>query len=81
MQGREYNLQGFTRPAEYYNPDYSKANLPEIKDYRRTLYWNPKVTTDKYGQATIEFYNNTVCTTVDISAEGVTNHGECLVNE
>ena len=22
---------------EYYNPDYSKAKLPEIKDYRRTL--------------------------------------------
>lgn len=81
MQGREYNLQGFIRPAEYYNPDYSKAKLPEIKDYRRTLYWNPNVTTDKYGQASVEFYNNSVCTTVDVSAEGVTKHGECLVNE
>ena len=80
-KGREYNLQGFTRPAEYYNPDYSKAKLPEIKDYRRTLYWNPKVTTDKYGQASIEFYNNSVCTTVDVSAEGVTKYGECLVTE
>ena len=81
IKGREYFLQGFTRPAEYYNPDYSKAKLPEIKDYRRTLYWNPKVTTDKYGQAAIEFYNNSVCTTIDVSAEGVTKHGECLVTE
>jgi len=81
MKGREYNLQGFNRPAEYYHPDYSKAKLPEIKDYRRTLYWNPKVTTDQYGQVSIEFYNNSVCTTVDVSAEGVTRHGECLVNE
>jgi len=79
LKGREYVLKGFNRPAEYYNPDYSKAKLPEIKDYRRTLYWNPKVTTDKYGQASIEFYNNSVCTTVDVSAEGVTSHGECLV--
>jgi len=81
IKGRIYYLQGFNRPAEYYNPDYSKAKLPEIKDYRRTLYWNPKVTTDNYGQASIEFYNNSVCTTVDISAEGVTKHGECLVQD
>ena len=81
LKGREYILKGFNRPAEYYNPDYSKAKLPEVKDYRRTLYWNPKVTTDNYGQASIEFYNNSVCTMVDVSAEGVTKHGECLVQE
>ena len=81
LKGREYNLQGFTHPAEYYNPDYSKAKLPEVKDYRRTLYWNPKVTTDNYGQVSIEFYNNSVCTILDVSAEGVTKHGECLVTE
>ena len=81
IKGRQYILQGFNRPAEYYNPDYSKAKLPEIKDYRRTLYWNPKVTTDNYGQASIEFYNSSVCTTLDVSAEGVTRHGECLVQD
>ena len=81
MIGREYNFQGFTRPVEYYNPDYSKAKLPEIKDYRRTLYWNPNVTTDDYGQASIEFYNNSVCNIIDVSAEGITRYGQFLVNE
>ena len=79
--GREYNFQGFTKPVEYYNPDYSKAKLPEIKDYRRTLYWNPNVTTDNFGQASIEFYNNSVCNIIDVSAEGITKYGQFLVNE
>ncbi|MBR6893800.1 MAG: hypothetical protein IKN15_11315 [Bacteroidaceae bacterium] len=81
LKGREYNFQGFTRPVEYYNPDYSKAKLPEIKDYRRTLYWNPNVTTDNFGQASIEFYNNSVCNIIDVSAEGITRYGQFLVNE
>ena len=79
--GREYNFQGFTRPVEYYNPDYSKAKLSEVKDYRRTLYWNPNVTTDNFGQASIEFYNNSVCNIIDVSAEGITRYGQFLVNE
>ena len=83
--GREYNFQGFTRPVEFYNPDYSKMELP-LKgdggaDYRRTLYWNPNVTTDNFGQASIEFYNNSVCNIIDVSAEGITKYGQFLVNE
>lgn len=81
IRGREYNFQGFTRPVEYYNPDYSHASLPEIHDYRRTLYWNPNVTTDRYGQATIEFFNNSVCTLIDVSAEGISKYGQFLVGE
>jgi hypothetical protein len=79
--GREYNFQGFNKPIEYYNPDYSKAKLPEVKDYRRTLYWNPNITTDNFGQATIEYYNSSVCTSVDVSAEGVTRYGQYIVTE
>jgi hypothetical protein len=81
IAGREYTLQGFNRPAEFYNPDYSKAALPKVKDYRRTLYWNPDVTTDKNGQATISFYNNSVCKELDVSAEGISRQGEFLIKE
>jgi hypothetical protein len=79
--GREYNFQGFNKPVEFYNPDYSKASLPEVKDYRRTLYWNPNVTTDNFGQASIEFYNSSTCTSMDVSAEGITHYGEFMVGE
>ena len=80
-EGRQYNFKGFTRPVEFYNPDYSKAKQTEVKDYRRTLYWNPSVTTDSYGQASIDFYNNSVCTSVDVSAEGVTKYGLYIVTD
>ena len=79
--GRDYNFQGFSKPIEFYNPDYSKAKLPEVKDYRRTLYWNPNVMTDNYGQVSIEFYNSSTCTSVDVAAEGITRYGEFLVGE
>lgn len=79
--GREYKFPGFNKPIESYNPDYSKASLPQVKDYRRTLYWNPNLTTNNYGRAIIEFYNNSVCKLLDISSEGISKHGEFLIGE
>ena len=32
-------------------------------------------TTDNFGQASIEFYNNSVCNIIDVSAEGITRYG------
>ena len=81
IDGRNYNFQGFTRPVEFYNPDYSKAKQTEVKDYRRTLYWNPSVKTDRNGQISIDFYNNSVCTTIDVSAEGITKYGQFIINK
>ena len=80
MQGRMINLQGFNRPAEFYSPDYSKMAMPKVKDYRKTLYWNPNVTTDKDGKATIEFYNNSVASELNISAEGITKDGKFIIS-
>ncbi len=79
--GRVINLQGFNRPAEFYQPDYSHRPLPDQKDHRHTLYWNPSVTTDKTGQAYIEFYNSSECIYYDISLEGVTRNGEFIVKQ
>ena len=53
LRGREYTFPGFNRPAQFYSPDYSHTPLPPPHDHRHTLYWNPTVTTDRYGQATI----------------------------
>lgn len=74
-------LQGYTQPAEFYHPDYSKTPLPELKDYRRTLYWNPDVKTDSTGRATVQFYNNSTCKQINISAEGVTSNGIPVVGK
>ena len=60
-------------------PDYSV--LPKKSDFRRTLYWNPNVKTDKNGKAKVEFYNNSSCKQVVISAEGITADGRAMVLE
>ena len=67
-------LEGYSAVSEFYHPNYSEL-LPEPNDYRRTLYWNPMVTTDETGKAKINFYNNSSCTNFSISAETVTAEG------
>ena len=79
IHGREYNIKGFSRPAEFYNPDYSRQALPDVKDYRKTLYWNPDVKTDSEGRASIDFYNNSVAPDFNISVEGITKDGRFVV--
>ena len=66
-------LDGYSDVKEFYSPNYSE--LPEVPDYRRTLYWNPAVTTDSTGIAKIQFYNNSSCKNLHISAETVTPEG------
>ena len=66
-------LEGYNAVKEFYSPNYSILS-PE-PDYRRTLYWNPSVTTDENGIAKINFYNNSSCRNFSISAEAVTSQG------
>ena len=66
-------LDGYSQIKEFYSPNYSI--LPPDADYRRTLYWNPAVKTDKDGKALIQFYNNSSCKSFSISAETITPQG------
>lgn len=66
---RRTMIEGYSVPAEFYHPDYSK--MPEEEDYRRTLYWNPYVLTDEHGKVSIEFYNNSTCRKMKVSAQGI----------
>ena len=72
---RFYQLPGFSLCYEFYQPSYANKPLPEHKDYRRTLYWNPNVELDESGTATINFYNNGRQTPMGISAEGMADDG------
>ena len=70
---RKTGLEGYSAVNEFYSPNYS--TLPLEPDYRRTLYWNPLVTTDENGTTKIQFYNNSSCRNFSISAETVTSQG------
>ncbi|MDP4271335.1 MAG: hypothetical protein Q8909_14625, partial [Bacteroidota bacterium] len=72
---RNTTFQGYSYTKEFFQPNYEKALLPDEKDYRRTLYWNPDVKTDANGKATISFFNNGSCKAMNVSAETVTDRG------
>lgn len=78
---RRYVLQGFSVCEDFYQPDYSQKPLPEHKDYRRTLYWNPNLKLDDSGNAQFQFYNNGQKTQLSVSAEGMSSAGELLTGQ
>lgn len=76
---RRTHFEGFNIPTTFEMEDYSV--LPPSEDFRRTLYWAPNLKTDSKGAVTVEFYNNSSCNAMYISAEGMTDDGKILVNE
>lgn len=78
---RRYVLPGFSAPEEFYQPDYSNKPLPDVKDYRRTLYWNPNLKLDDNGKAEIRFYGNGTKTPLAVTAEGLANDGTLLTGK
>jgi hypothetical protein len=69
---RRIILDGMYAPDDFYHPDYSRKPLPnEVKDYRRTLYWNPNAKLDEKGCFTATFYNNGKHTRIKISTAGI----------
>ncbi len=80
-KGRCVTYYGYSFSKDFNHPDYSKRPLPaDIKDRRRTLYWNPDLKTDASGNAHIEFFNNSTCRYITIDAEGLTADGAPLTN-
>jgi len=78
---RRTTFQGYSESREFYSPVY-RPGIPVMEsDHRRTLYWNPDITTDSEGKAKVEFNNNGTCKKLVISAEGLTKEGAILVND
>ena len=72
---------GYTPDVEFYAPTYPDGPVQGDKDYRRTLYWNPEVTTDETGTATVTFFNNGYSRALTVSAEGLTSDGIPILNK
>ena len=76
---RRYAAKGYAICTDFNSPDYSKKPLPDTYDYRRTLYWTPKVEFDEKGEAAIKLYNNSKKTVIAVEAEGITDDGKPVV--
>lgn len=72
-------IEGYSRVVSFYHRDYSGDELPDSADYRRTLYWNPSITTTPIGKAQVTFYNNARAKRIHIRAEGISRYGGLVV--
>ena len=75
---RNTTFKGYSQAISYYHRDYSETALPDTADYRRTLYWNPRVETDYQGRFSLKFYNNARTKRIAVQAEGVTTYGDLV---
>ena len=74
---RQTSFLGYNSPTTFQQPNYSE--LPPEEDHRRTLYWNPNLTTNEDGQATIAFIPTPDCQAIFISIEGIAPDGRPIV--
>ena len=75
---RHYVLHGYDVSEEFYRPCYRERPLPTLRDYRRTLLWEPNLELDEHGRAEVTLWNNSSFTSITVSAEGITPAGHVL---
>ena len=78
-QTRYTHYYGYNPPSEFKTENYS--DIPPMPDFRRTLFWAPDMWTDREGKAHIEFWNNSSCTGMIFSAEGITRDGHFITGK
>jgi hypothetical protein len=63
---------------KFVSPDYSSESVinSRIPDFRNTLYWNPSISADEAGKATIEFFSADLPLDYLITIQGVTSGGK-----
>lgn len=53
-----YAPKGFSNVRAFYSPKYGVSSRTDVlADQRTTIYWNPAVSTDASGNASIQFFN------------------------
>lgn len=66
----------FEAEKSFYVPKYTDSDTIDARtDRRETIYWNPRIVTNKQGVATVEFYNSDETTVFRATVEGTTPQG------
>jgi hypothetical protein len=67
---------------KFYQPNYVDNKQPEVRnDFRKTIYWNPTIQTNKKGKATLAYYNSDDVTTFRAILEGNSTTGQLAHQE
>lgn len=78
---RQTTFDGYSPKMEFYAPEYPDGPIEGDADYRRTVYWNPDVKTNRLGIADVNFYNNGYSRSLSVSVEGMTVSGVAISQE
>ncbi len=68
----------FHKARQFYVPKYQRTDPPPARrtDFRPTIYWNPAVTTDAFGEAVVDFVTSDAITNYRVTVEGMGNGGQ-----
>lgn len=68
--------KGYNMSREFYSPKYNgPANVTQHADLRSTIYWNPRLATDKTGTASFDFFSADSKGTYKAVVEGIDADG------
>jgi len=70
-------LKVYAKHRVYYSPQYKSEEEKKdpLPDFRKTIYWNPKIITNKNGEAVVNYYNADRHSTINISVQGMSDNG------
>ena len=77
----EVVVPGYSKPVEFYAPDYSVQNDRNKRDNRTTIAWFPNVQTNSLGDASMSFWSADIASDYRVKIEGITADGELVYNE
>ena len=79
---RWLTLHGYSMCDDFFSPDYRLSDTPTATDHRRTLYWNPSLTTDVNGHANVIFYSSSRPNErLVINMQGIAVNGQLFSNK
>ena len=67
------DVNGYYNARTFYAPNYEYSSSKT--DQRTTIHWEPMITTDANGQATVSFYNADPKTKIRVVVEGLSTKG------
>ncbi|MEK7253998.1 MAG: TonB family protein, partial [Bacteroidota bacterium] len=71
-----YDFKGFHQAKQFYSPKYEAPadrsdTLATRTDFRKTIFWQPRLEVGRNGTATVEFFNSDAISTFRATVEGI----------
>jgi hypothetical protein len=70
-----YKPMAVSWPNQFYKPKYAIKDTTNLTDLRSTIDWEPNISTDKNGEATVWFYAAGSSSAYSIIIEGIDGNG------